>query len=54
MLPLKGSNSLNYVYRLRFSLPENHIITSQWRLGLKFIPFKLTEGRRQKFLMDFN
>ena len=54
MLPLTGSNRLNYVYPLWLNLPGNYIITlfnrSQRQRGPKFILFKLTEGRRQEFL----
>ena len=39
MLPLKGSNSLNYVYPMWLNLPENYMIMR----GPKFIPSKLTK-----------
>ena len=53
MLPLKGISRINYVILcglIYLKIMSSH---SQRQRGPKFIPFKLTEGRQQKFIINF-
>ena len=48
MLPLKGSNRLNYVYHCGLICLKTMSSCSQRQRGPKLIPLKLTEGRRHR------
>ena len=52
MLPLKGSNRLNYIYSLWLNLPENCIITLSTTTQSR-VHSKLTEGRWQNSSWTF-
>ena len=45
MLPLKGSNRLNYVFLLWLNLPENYVITLSTTTWFQLHSFQIDRGK---------
>ena len=48
MLPLKGSNRLNYVFSLWLNLPENHIIILSTTTWCEVHSFQIDRGKAEE------